>query len=199
MNFTNDTIDTLQLPRYEDAELTPIHPLYLRVIWFNIAMVYGSIAIAAGAAFYFIEELHPYWLYIMLAYTIILITHIAVQVISYRNKGFSFRERDIIYRSGAINITTTIIPYTRVQHVAEHEGMVARWLGLSSIGIFTAGGTGSDITIPGLEKVHAAAVKKLLVEKIEKEIEETDVDLYQSAIAQKPEDESTENTPADEA
>lgn len=194
-NFSNETIDTLQLPQYQDAELTPVHPKYLKVVWVNIAVAYGIIAIGAGVAFYFIEELKPYWLYIVLGYALVLVINIIVQVINFRNKGFAFREHDVIYRSGAISTTTTIIPYTRVQHVAEHEGVVSRILGLSSIEIFTAGGAGSDIRIPGLEKVHAAAVKQLLVGKIEKDQQKTgQEDLYTAAT----DEINNENSPADE-
>lgn len=181
-DFSNNTIDTLQLPQYQDAELTPIHPLYMNVVWVNIAIVYLIMAAAAGAAFYFIEESRQFWIHTAIAYTIFLVLTIIIQVISYRNKGFAFREHDVIYRSGAISITTAIIPYNRIQHVAEHEGVVSRWLGLSSIEVFTAGGNSSDITIPGLEKTHALAVKRLLVSKVEKENNTADTDLYTKAM-----------------
>ena len=165
--FTNETIDTLQLPQFEDAELTPIHSSYLTVVWINIAVIFGIIAIVAGVGFYFIQELHTKWLAITLAYVVILLLTIVVQVISFKNKAFAFRTHDVIYRSGAIATTTTIIPYNRVQHVAQHEGVLSRWLGLASVEVFTAGATGSDITIPGLEKDHAIAIKHLLVGKIQ--------------------------------
>jgi membrane protein YdbS with pleckstrin-like domain len=197
-DFSNSTIDTLQLPQYEDAELMPIHPSYMNVIWVNIAITYIIVALAAGAAFYFIEETREFWLHSVIGYGVLLVLTIIIQVINYRNKGFAFREHDVIYRSGAISLTTTIIPYSRVQHVAEHEGVVSRWLGLSSIEIFTAGGTGSDIRIPGLEKVHALAVKQLLVGKIEKDTEEKEeADLYTQATESLHNDEP--NHHADEA
>lgn len=196
-DFSNDTIDTLQLPQYYEAELTPVHPLYMNVIWVNIAVTYIITALAAGAAFYFLEETREFWLESVIAYSVLLVLTIVIQVINYRNKGFSFREHDVIFRSGSISITTTIIPYNRVQHVAEHEGIVSRWLGLSSIEIFTAGGTGSDIRIPGLEKAHAQAVKRLLVGKIDKDNEGTESDLYTQATESLREDE--EKHFADEA
>lgn len=197
-DFSNNTIDTLQLPQYEDAELTPIHPLYMNVIWVNIAITYIIMALAAGAVFYFIEETREFWLHSVIGYAVLLVFTIIIQVINYRNKGFAFREHDVIYRSGAISLTTTIIPYSRVQHVAEHEGVVSRWLGLSSIEVFTAGGTGSDIRIPGLEKIHALAVKQLLVGKIEKDIQDKEeVDLYTQATESLRNDEP--NHHADEA
>jgi len=168
-DFTNDTIDTLHLPRFEEVALTPLHPAYIKIIWLNIAVVFGLTAVAAGFGFYFVEELQPQWLLITAGYSLILILTIIIQVISYKNKGFAFRTHDVIYRSGAIATTTTIIPYNRVQHVALHEGLISRKLGLAAVEIFTAGGTGSDIKIPGLEKEHAEAIKQLLVGKIQKE------------------------------
>lgn len=164
--FSNETIDTLQLPQVEDAELTPIHASYLTVIWVNIAVVFGIIAILAGVGFYYIDDLHALWPYITLGYIVVLLLTIIIQVISFKNKAFAFRTHDVIYRSGAIATTTTIIPYNRVQHVAQHEGLVSRWLGLAAVEVFTAGATGSDITIPGIEKDHAIAIKQLLVGKI---------------------------------
>lgn len=182
--FSNNTIDTLQLPQYQHAELNPIHPLYMKVVWANLGLTFGGIAVAAGALFYSVEELTQYWGYATIAYAVLLVVSMLVQLINYRNKGYAFREHDVIYRSGAISVTTTIIPYNRIQHVAEHEGVVSRWLGLSSIGVFTAGGTGSDIVIPGLEKVHAAAVKQLIANKIDKSNgDKQDVaDLYTRAV-----------------
>lgn len=182
-DFSNNTIDTLQLPQYQDTELSPIHPLYMKVVWANLGITFSAIAVAAGALFYFIDELKEYWGYATIAYAVLLMVSMLVQVINYRNKGYAFREHDVIYRSGAISVTTTIIPYNRIQHVAEHEGIVSRWLGLSSIGIFTAGGTGSDIVIPGLEKIHAIAVKQLIVDKIDKGADtHENIDLYTRAV-----------------
>lgn len=196
-NFSNETIDTLGLPRYDAAELTPLHPSYLYVIWLNIAMVFGGIAIAAGFGFYFIDDLQEAWLYITISYSVVLLLTIALYTISFRNRGFAFRTHDVIYRTGAIGTTTSIIPYSRVQHVAEHESLLERWLGLASVEIFTAGGTGGDISIPGLEKVHAEAIKQLLIGKIEN----TAV-LETEAPEEKYADEDNlpaQNTPADEA
>jgi uncharacterized protein len=199
-NFSNETIDTLNLPKYEDAELTPLHPSYLYVIGLNIALVFGCIAIAAGVGFYFIEELRLYWLYITLGYAGLLVVTGLLYYISFRNKGFAFRTHDVIYRTGAIGTTTSIIPYSRVQHVAEHESLVARWLGLASVEIFTAGGSGGDVTIPGLEKIHAIAIKQLLIGKIENKAEaENKVHEFYTADAITNDEKPIDNPPADEA
>jgi uncharacterized protein len=168
-NFTNETIDTATLPKFEDVELTPLHPSYMKVVRFNITMIFGIIAIVAGAGFYFIKELYAYWLPVAIAYTAIVLLTIFIATVRFRNSGFAFRKHDAIYRSGAIALTTTIIPYNRVQHVAIEEGWLSRKLGLAEVDIFTAGGQKSDIQIPGIQKEHAEKIKQLLMGKILKE------------------------------
>jgi membrane protein YdbS with pleckstrin-like domain len=167
--FINERIDTENLPKFEEVELTPLHSSYQKVIWFNIGLIFGVIAIAAGSGFYFIDELQQYWLPVAIAYTVIVLLTITLSFISFRNRGFAFRTHDAIYRSGAIATTTTIIPYNRVQHVAVYEGFISRALGLAEIEIFTAGGNKSDIQIPGIEKEQAEKIKVLLMGKIIKQ------------------------------
>jgi membrane protein YdbS with pleckstrin-like domain len=165
-NYINEPIDVTALPRFEDVELKPLHPSYLKVIWLNFALVFGIITIGSGFAFYFINELHEYWLPITGGYIFIVVFSISIALIKFRNRGFAFRTHDAIYRSGAISITTTIIPYNRVQHVALHEGFISRMFNLAKIEIFTAGGDKSDIQIPGIEKQEAEKIKLLLMGKI---------------------------------
>ena len=89
---------------------------------------------------------------------------------SYRKKGFDFRNHDVLFRSGIIATSTMVIPYNRIQHVALHEGLVSRYFGLAKIEIFTAGGNSSDIEIPGIEKLQAEDIKQLLMGKIQKQL-----------------------------
>ncbi len=168
-HFTNETIDTTSLPRFEDVELTPLHHSYMKVIRFNIGIAFGIIAIIAAAGFYFIEELQPYWLPVAISYATILLLCIVIATVRFRNSGYVFRKHDVIYRAGAIALTTTIIPYNRVQHVAIEEGWLSRKLGLAEVDIFTAGGQKSDIQIPGIEKDQAERIKQLVMGKILKE------------------------------
>jgi len=88
----------------------------------------------------------------------------------FRKKAFAFRSHDVLFRSGIIATTTIVIPYNRVQHVALHEGFISRFFGLASVSIFTAGGSSSDIEIPGIEKEQAENIKQLLMGKIQKEL-----------------------------
>lgn len=167
--FTNETIDTISLPKFEETTLTRLHPDYKKIVFFNLGLVFLIIAVIAGLGIYFIEGAKEYWLPVTVGYTIIAMLSIVIFMISLKNRGFAFRNHDVIYRSGAIAIETTIIPYNRVQHVTMHEGILSRKFGLATVEIFTAGGINSDIKVPGIEKEHAEKIKQLLVGKILKE------------------------------
>lgn len=167
--FSNETINTAVLPKFEETQLTLIHKDYKKILFFNLGIVFFIIAVLAGLALYFIEEAIEYWLPVAIVYVIVTTFTVVVSLISFRNKGFAFRTHDVIYRSGAIAIETTIIPYNRVQHVTLHEGILSRKFGLATVEIFTAGGINSDIKIPGIEKEHAEKIKQLLVGKILKQ------------------------------
>ncbi|WP_297332514.1 PH domain-containing protein [Flavobacterium sp.] len=166
-NFINEPIDTASLPRFEEVKLNPLQSSYYKVILFNIAVRYLIAGIVAGCALYFVEgTTQAYWYIALVLYIVLLLFSLFISRISFKNKGFAYRTHDVIYRSGAIAISTVIVPYNRVQHVALHEGWLSRRLGLARVEIFTAGGDSSDVKIPGLDKEHAESIKQLLMGKV---------------------------------
>lgn len=165
-HFINETIDISSLPRFEEAKLSPLQKRYWFVILFNIVITFLLIAAAIGTAIYFIEEIHPYWPAFAAVYVVLSLFVIIVNRISFLNKGYAFRTHDMIYKSGALAVTTTVIPYNRIQHAAMHEGFISRKLGLASVEIFTAGGVSSEVKISGIERTHAERIKHLLMGKI---------------------------------
>ena len=85
-----------------------------------------------------------------------------------KKKKYAFRDHDLIYSSGVIFTSTTIIPYNRIQHLAIHQSFISRMFDLSSIQFYTAGGSYTDISIKGLHKEDAEKWKEFVSAKIEK-------------------------------
>ncbi len=79
--------------------------------------------------------------------------------------GYALRERDIVFRRGFLFEKTTIIPFSRIQHVSISQGILDKSLKIATLQIYTAGGSGSDINIPGLEPQRATAVKEAIVKE----------------------------------
>jgi len=172
-NFTNETIDTKQLPRYEEVQLTALHPNYKKVVLINAAILIIVLVFGFTSLFFMDEnELSGRTMLLLgMALPVIGLLVVFFSVLSYKKKGFAFRNHDVIYRSGIIATNTMVIPYNRVQHVALHEGLVSRLFGLAKVEIFTAGGgSSSDLEIPGIAKEEAENIKQLLMGKIQKQL-----------------------------
>ncbi|NMH28944.1 PH domain-containing protein [Flavobacterium silvaticum] len=168
--FTNETIDTSNLPRFEEIPLTKLNLAYAKVIVIMLTFLFVVFIGLAIAGSVFIDEWQPFrvWIFLGVVCAIAIISLFAG--ISFVKKGFAFREHDVVYRHGIIATTTMIIPYNRVQHVALHEGFLSRIFGLAKVQVFTAGGHQSDLEIPGIAKEEAESIKQLLMSKIRKEL-----------------------------
>lgn len=169
-NFTNNTLDTTQLPRFEEVRFSKLHPNYWKVILINTSITFFIFGIGACFLLYFNAEISEARWSALGAFVVLLIMTVLLSRISFKKRGFAFREHDVLFQSGIIATKTIVIPYNRVQHVALHEGLVSRYFGLAKVEIFTAGGSSSDIEIPGIEKEQAENIKQLLMGKIQKQL-----------------------------
>lgn len=171
-NFSNETIDTSRLPKFEEVVFTALHPKYLRVVLINLAVVIAVFILVPIMLSIYNPDIFSGRLWLILGVTIPVFCAFIIlfSILGFQKKGFAFREHDVLYRHGVIATNTIVIPYNRVQHVALHEGLVSRFFGLAKIEIFTAGGSSSDIEIPGIEKEQAENIKQLLMGKIQKSL-----------------------------
>ena len=169
-NFTNETIDTKQLPRFEAVVFTVLHPNYWKVTLINSSIFFLVLGIGLILGLIFNDTIIENSVTFILLYVLLLLVSLFFLRLGFKKKGFAFRNHDVLYRSGVIATNTMVIPYNRVQHVALHEGFISRIFGLATIEIFTAGGNSSDIEIPGIAKEEAENIKQLLMGKIQKQL-----------------------------
>ena len=171
-NFTNETIDTTNLPKYEEIAFTVLHPNYKKVVLLNVSILSAIMIIGFSALVFFNQGEFTQTNILTIGFALLAVIALIFffSLLSYRKKGFAFRNHDVLYRSGIIATSTMVIPYNRIQHVALHEGLVSRYYGLAKIEIFTAGGNASDIEISGIEKSQAEDIKQLLMGKIQKQL-----------------------------
>jgi len=171
-NFTNETMNLNSLPKFEEVNFSPLHKNYIKVVYINIAIIVLIFAIGIGVLIYFNQELQNTSSYLIfgISYLVFALIVLFSSIASVKKRGFAVREKDILYKRGLISTTTTMIPFNRIQHVAMHEGAFSRIFNLAQIQIFTAGGSSSDIKIPGIEKEKAENIKELLMQKIQNHI-----------------------------
>ncbi len=169
-NFTNEAIDIKALPRFEQVQLSPIDAKYWQVVLISISCIFLSGIAIMVALFVWAEEVVAHKPLILLVYSAVFAITVLMLRIGFKKKAYAFRNHDVIFRSGIIATNTMVIPYNRVQHVALHEGFIARYFGLAKIEIFTAGGISSDLEIPGIAKEEAEKIKQLLMGKIQTQL-----------------------------
>lgn len=68
----------------------------------------------------------------------------------------------ITIQKGVVWRSRSLIPRVRVQHVDTRTSPLQRWLGLSSLIIYTAGTRGADAEIPGLTRDDAERLREEL-------------------------------------
>lgn len=166
--FINPTIDISTLPKFEETKLKPLQKAFFNVMLIQFAIFY-LILLAGMVAMYFIDKQHFFrdnFIYLFLVWTVLLILNFLYLKISFAKKGFALREHDVIFKTGVVSETTTIVTNNRVQHVALHQGMLSRFFGLASIELFTAGGSASDLKINGLLLEDAKKIKESVSLKI---------------------------------
>ena len=165
-NFSNETINTKQLPRFEEVVYSSLHKNYWKVTLLNSAIFFLIVGIALVFGLVFKTEMKPNQTLFIVLYFVILVITLFFLRLGFKKKGYAFRNHDVLYRSGVVATNSMVIPYNRVQHVALHQGFISRKLGLASIELFTAGGSSSDLEIPGLLLSDAQSIKNLVSQKI---------------------------------
>ena len=165
-NFTNNSIDIASLPQFEEVAFQPISKAYL--IKSNLQnLAFLCVAMIAWAALIYFEIINHTQL-------VLILTGIAVYfgfkfwniAQLQKNYGFALREKDILYKRGYLVNKTTVVPFNRIQHASISRDVLDKMLRISSLQIFTAGGSGSDISIPGLGPDLALRLKEVLAAKI---------------------------------
>lgn len=165
--FENQPVFGDSLPKVEAQNFIGLEKKYLIQILIFRTIV-AVVFLAAGVLFYVFANdapFHKLLLSIPLAAMGLLM--IALGYFGFFNKGYALRQRDVSYREGLFFRTLTTVPLTRVQHSELVRGPLDRLMGLASVKMYTAGGSTSDLVIPGLLNETAEQVREFINKKIE--------------------------------
>ena len=101
-------------------------------------------------------------------FVVLFVLRFVLVLLGFPKKGYLLREQDVSYRSGLLIYKLTTIPFNRIQHVEVSQNMVEKSFGLSSVKVFTAGGSVSDLSIPGILPDKAHKIESFLLSKVSK-------------------------------
>lgn len=180
-NFKNEQCDLNALPKHQEVALQQLHKNYKKVVWIEAVLI-GFICIVFGFVPLFInllvEEVFDFNMFMLvgiIAGVVLAILQGIIRVLGVDKKGYVLRDHDLIYKTGLINIKTTVVPFNRIQHVKVFESILLRSFGLSKLIFYTAGGNFGDLIIPGVSKENADSIRAFVMQNIEKQSELVEV------------------------
>ena len=128
----------------------------------------GLISLTFGLK-YFIERKEAIevnlW-YILPPVLIFCVLNFIISVLAFKKRKYAIREHDVVYAKGLLVHSITTVPISRIQHVEESRSWLARHFGLSTLKIFTAGESGSDLSINGLNQLEAKGINDFISTKV---------------------------------
>jgi len=167
-NFTNSILLPENLPEIESKTFNLLDKKYLRILLLQNLISFLLLSGALIIFFLLTEQKPPIFITLSVSLIIVLAVglSLAITVLGFPKKGYLVREKDVSFQKGLITYKLITVPFNRIQHVEVNQGILAKMYGLSSVKIYTAGGTSSDLSIPGLPVDDAQKLKAFLSEKI---------------------------------
>jgi membrane protein YdbS with pleckstrin-like domain len=169
--FVNPEIALESLPGIEKLDWKSLSPRYARRIQVQSLLTVLVFVVAATAANLLpdvvVMQTWPLWILTAIVAIVLMVRPIIVVP----RKGYAVRDKDIIFRSGVVWRSVTAIPFNRIQHVETSSDPIDRKFDLATLQIFTAGGSGGDLKINGLEKDIAEQLRIYILQKVGASIE----------------------------
>lgn len=172
--FDNKQLFDLEIPDFEDLELTPVSSQYLKIIVLNnILFSWFVLAGFSVAYFFFHHQFSLLQIWTVFSVIALLIVFFFLNaVIGFKYRKYAVRENDLVYQYGWLKRTLIIVPFNRIQHIKVEQGWFSKILKLKSISVFTAGIDTGDLSVKGLPEEIAEGINDLILKNIKAENEE---------------------------
>ena len=109
----------------------------------------------------------PLWVFVIL----FAIPFLTWPFVAVPRRGYVVRDRDIVFRQGVLFRSVTAVPFNRIQHVETSSTPLDRKFGIAALQLYTAGGSGGDLKIHGLDAGTAEQLRGFILEKAGSSIE----------------------------
>lgn len=160
--FENQSISLEELPAFQNQEFISVEKKFKFFLQIRNAGLFVILFIALGVIQMYGKTAFDF-LYFIAAYSVLLsfwILSFLLVELGFRRKSYLLRTHDLVYKTGYVFQKMTAVPKNRIQHVEIRQGLLLRMFGLSKIVLYTAGGSGSDLSISGLMPEVAEQLKE---------------------------------------
>lgn len=169
--FQNPEVALDTLPGVENLNWQAMHPNYKRRLLTQHTLIILAVGIIATVTKFilsipvFIASI--FWAVLLISAIVLLVW----PLISVPRRGYVVRDKDIVFRSGVLWRSITAIPFNRIQHVETSSTPLDRKFEIATLQLFTAGGSGGDLKIDGLEMNVAEQMRMFILERVKTSIE----------------------------
>jgi len=161
--WQNPEIQLVDLPPVEDGNFQQ-HPLRYRKYRNFGATIFWAIPVLVYSGFVIFQfGIWAYFAGVALA-LFMLFSFFGINI-GYRRRSYALREKDLTYKKGWLFSATTTVPFNRIQHTEVSQGPLERRFELCTLNIYTAGGSTSDLSIPGLNEDEAQQLRDFISKK----------------------------------
>jgi len=171
--FKNPEVTLNTLPTLEELEWQHLHPSYKRRLRVQHSLVILPVIVLVIVAMIIVRIPAFQGTVLLVMLFILALALFAWPAVSVPRRGFVIRDRDILFRSGVFWRSVTAVPFNRIQHVETSHTPLDRHYKISTLQIFTAGGSKGDLKIVGLGSDVAEQLRVFILGKVGTSIENT--------------------------
>ena len=147
--------------------LTPLHPNYVKVVRLGTMLLVLPFVIGA-LVLEFAGEL-PRGAFIAPILLLALYLIIRAPLRRYHARGYQIGADRLRVVRGLIFRSDTVVPFGRVQHIDVHQGPIERAYGLGTLVVHTAGNHNASVSLPGLGRDDAMAMREEIRAHVKRE------------------------------
>ena len=168
--FKNPQVALNLLPSADDVEWESLDPRFALALRMRATAVLVGITIALAVLTVVGPGVLPHAL-LWAGLVAVAVVLYGWPALSLPRRGYALRARDILFRKGVLWRSVTAVPFNRIQHVETGSAPLDRRLGLATLSLYTAGGSGSDLRIDGLAVDVAERLRGAILEKTGSSVE----------------------------
>jgi membrane protein YdbS with pleckstrin-like domain len=174
IEFENKQVIFEGLPDVRKVDYQKLDPAYKTYALLSVVISFGILFVIIGFSLLISGQLSSFSraALFLLAFALLFGIRLFIKYYGYGKKGYAIRQHDVLYKSGIWWKRNVFIPKKRIQHVEIKKTPLEDAFEICRLLIFTAGGSGSDLVIPGLKPIVAERLKENLMTKINSDEEE---------------------------
>ena len=142
-----------------------MHPNFLKLMIVK-RLIFTFVLVLGSTVFYFFQlQVLFTFFWLLVLYGVVVLLGLVLLILAkafFKRKKYKIADKNISYQEGILYQKETVVPFARIQHIEIDEGPLERYFKIATLSIYTAGDSGRDLKINGLELTKAQEIKSFI-------------------------------------